>query len=123
MKLTIPAWKNNHYISLAELLLLIGRFFVNLKWFVRIAEVAPEPGSELIEAIDPMKPIDIFTLLHLVTPNIQIIDGTIVATESEAATPILILRAVDSTSWDIETENNGVETIVREAFPGAQDFD
>lgn len=120
MKLSIPAWRNDRYVSLAELLLLIGRFFVNSKWYVKVEEVAPEPGDNLIKALDPLNPINIFDLLHIITPNIQIIDGTVIASDFECSKPLLVLRAVDSTSWDIETEISDVEVIIRSAYPEAQ---
>jgi len=123
MKLTFPAWKDGHYICLTELLLLLGRVCINWNWYIRIEEVAPEPGAERLETTDPMTPIDIFTLLHLVTPRIQVIDGEITAMDSETSEPLLILRAVDSTSWDIETNNKEILAVVKMVYPEAQEFD
>ena len=123
MKLTFPAWNNERYLSLAELLLLIGRFFINCEWYLRVEEVAPEPGAELLEKIDPKEPIDIFTLLHLVTPEIQIVDGTVVAVELGSHEISLVLRAIDSTSWEIESEKKDIEAIIREKYPDAQQLD
>lgn len=123
MKLSIPAWEEDRYLSLTELLILFGRYFIKLKWYVRVEEAAPEPGAEKLESLDPLAPIDIFELLHLVSPTIQIIDGTITAKETEDAEPKLVLRAVDSSSWDIETNNIEVLSLARSRFPELFEFD
>jgi len=123
MKLSIPAWEEGRYLSLTELLILFGRYFINLKWYVRVEETAPEPGAEKLDSIDPLVSMDIFKLLHLVSPTVQIIDGTITASDTDDSEPKLILRAVDSSSWDIETKNTEVLSIVRSRFPEYFEFD
>ena len=32
MNLSIPAWRNGHYVCLAELLLILGKFITNMQW-------------------------------------------------------------------------------------------
>ena len=118
IRLSIPAWRNSHYISLAEILLNIGKSLINMQWFVRIDEAAPEPGAEQLEALLPTTPLSIFELLHLVTPSIQIIDGEITAKdETKTENPYLVIRAVDSTSWDIETNLDHIAHELKQPYP------
>lgn len=124
MKLSMPAWKDDRYISLAEILLNIGRSLINMQWYVHIDEAAPEPGAEQLEALSSKTPISIFELLHLVTPSIQIIDGEITAKdETKTETPYLLLRAVDSTSWDIETNLDYIVLELKALYPELTDID
>jgi len=118
MRLSIRAWRGNHYVSLSELLLLIGRFFAENQWFVQVQEVAPEPGAELLEACDPAKPLTIDELHRIAAPNIQIVDGQITAIGNDGKI-YLLLHAVDSTSWDVETDHTEALSTIREVFSEA----
>lgn len=124
MRLTFRSWKGTRYVSLAEILLIIGRFAVDLelRWYTRLIEVAPGPGAETLEALDASRGMNIFELLHLVTPDIQIIDGEVIARrEDRGSGPSLVIRAVDSTFWDIETDVTCVIETLREAYPEAKE--
>lgn len=109
MRLTIRAWRQGHYVGLAELLLVLGRFVYDQSWTMRVVEVAPGPGESFFDAWDPATVVSTYELLHLVTPAVQLIDGSVssVSCDSEGE-PWLTLRAVDSTTWDIETRDLGV---------------
>ncbi len=116
MKYSLPAWIGDHYISLAEILLCIGKSLTDLQWYVKITEVAPEPGAEQLEALSPAAPLSIFQLLHLVTPGIQIIDGEITA-KDKGGKQLLLLRAVDSSSWDVETDLKHIVRALEDSYP------
>ncbi|WP_139220758.1 hypothetical protein [Ectopseudomonas composti] len=112
----MSAWRDDHYISLSEILLCIGKSLTDLQWYVKITEVAPEPGAEQLEALSPAAPLSIFQLLHLVTPGIQIIDGEITA-KDESGKQRLLLRAVDSSSWDVETDLEHIVRALEDSYP------
>jgi hypothetical protein len=112
MKHSMSAWRDDHYISLAEILLCIGKSLTDLQWYVKIHEVAPEQ----LEALSPAVPLSIFQLLHLVTPGIQIIDGEITA-KDESGKQQLLLRAVDSSSWDVETDLEHIVRALEDSYP------
>jgi hypothetical protein len=116
MKYSLPAWIGDHYISLAEILLCIGKSLTDLQWYLKITEVAPEPGAEQLEALSPAAALSIFELMHLVTPGIQIIDGEITA-KDESGKQLLLLRAVDSSSWDVETDLEHVVRTLEDSYP------
>ncbi|RIA31645.1 hypothetical protein DFO61_2370 [Ectopseudomonas oleovorans] len=116
MKHSMSAWRDDHYISLAEILLCIGKSLTDLQWYVKIHEVAPEPGAEQLEALSPAASLSIFQLLHLVTPSIQVIDGEITA-KDESGKQQLLLRAVDSSSWDVETDLEHIVRALEGSYP------
>jgi hypothetical protein len=116
MMLTFRAWQEQHYISAAELLLTIGRPLCNLRWRVRIEEVAPAPGAVELEDVGPNKELTTFELLHLVTPDIQIIDGELEGRDQNSDSVVVCLRAVDSTSWDVESDVAAIMEPVRTTF-------
>lgn len=116
MKHSMSAWRDDNYISLAEILPCIGKSLTDLQWYVNIHEVAPEPGAEQLEALSPTVPLSILQLLHLVTPGIQIIDGEITA-KDESGKQQLLLRAVDSSSWDVETDLEPIVRALEDSYP------
>ena len=116
MKRSMLAWIGDHYISLAEILLCLGKSLADLQWYVKITEIAPEPGAEQLEALSPTTALSIFELLHLVTPGIQIIDGEITATD-QSGKQQLLLRAVDSSSWDVETDLEQIVRTLEDSYP------
>ena len=119
--LSIPAWRDGHYVSLAELLRVLGRLVSGLSWRVSIVEVAPDATAEELEAVSPSDTLDTSQLLHLSTPDVQIIDGMVSGFDAARLhAPVLVLRAVDSTSWDIEYENDEVTAVLRASYPEAK---
>jgi len=83
---------------------------------MHIWEVAPGPGVEALEALDPSVSLDTLELLHLITPRVQIIDGVIESYDEKEGL-ILLIRAVDSTSWDIETEDIELLEALQRVYP------
>jgi len=115
MILSIPAWENASYLSLEDILLAIENRCQNFIWRLHVVEAAPEPGAKMLEGIDPKASMNYFDLLDLVTPGLQIIDGEAIAEDVDSDAYVLI-RAVDSTSWDIETNMPSVEAAIQQAF-------
>lgn len=119
--LTFPAWIGEHYVSLAELLLTLGRSILSCSWEARVDEIAPHPRANRIEAIVPSQRIGTMELLHLVTPDVQVIDGELrCLRDAGDHEPWISIRAVDSTSWDVESSNEEILEIIRNAFPAAE---
>ncbi|WP_044529114.1 hypothetical protein [Herbaspirillum sp. B65] len=73
----------------------------------------------MLLGLDPGQPLSYSTLLRMVTPQLQVIDGEAVAVDPVSSEKRLLIRAVDSTSWDIETEMQSVVDKVRECYPWA----
>ncbi|MFC5472434.1 hypothetical protein [Paraherbaspirillum soli] len=123
MKLSIPAWKANKYLSLEEILLAIGDSCKHLYWCLRVFEASTEPGTDALNEVNPEKAMSYSNLLNLVTPKLQIIDGEATAGDGNVSSERRVLiRAVDSTSWDIETNIPDVITKIRQSFPEAEEI-
>lgn len=120
MTLTLRAWQDGRYIALAELLDLIGPFYPGRQWHMRIEECAPQPGSEILEAWSAETPVSLEELLGLVAPDIQVIDGVILATGSAGETALRLI-AVDGSDWDIESDCAAAIAAVRNRFPDVRD--
>jgi len=115
---SIQSWNGTHYISLAELLLVIGVLVLRLKWRLRVDEVAIEPGAEAINGLPCDATLNVFELLQLITPRVQIIDGECSAYDA-ADQLVVILRAVDGSSWDVETNDSKIIQSIANMYPDA----
>lgn len=123
MNLSIPAWRDEHYICLAELLLILGKFITNMQWQIKFDEVAPCEKADKLERFDSNARISTYELLHMVTPAIQVVEGEVAAVDQLGAGICLLIRAVDSTSWDIETNLVDVIKEIKNSFPDAVEFE
>lgn len=120
MKISVPAWVDGRYVSLAELLQLIGKFYPEKDWLVRVEEVAPEPGAERLEAINANVPMQLRELQDMVSPDLQLVDGEVTVKDLQGI--CLRLIAVDSTSWDVETNCKLAVWALVGAYPNAVDI-
>jgi hypothetical protein len=100
----LKAWPESRYLGAAEILVVIGRFVLNVTWTLRLEEVAPEPRAVELENLNKKEGVATLELLHHLTPDIQIIDGKLVGHDSSGKFSVII-TAVDSTSWEIETDS------------------
>ena len=117
--ISLRAHRGDAYLSLAELLFVLGRPILKLHWKARISEVS---GSEEIKArltsVAEEEWLGIFELLHLVTPDVQIVAGEVTGYDASGER-ILNVRAVDSSWWDIETEDPDILDTISEVYPDA----
>lgn len=118
MTIVLPAWRGGRYVQLAELLLVLGKLVVDATWVLRVVEVAPGDGEVSLDTWDPARVLSTFDVLHLFTPDVQLIDGELESTRRENGEPWLVMRAVDSTTWDIETADPKVARCLEVAYPG-----
>lgn len=123
--LSIPAWQQDSPVYLAELILALGSSARNLLWQLRSLDVAPNTGSnKLAEANQSNKMLTTLDLLHIITPDVQIIDGEIIGYQNIAAgSPHILFRAVDSTTWDIEITDGSDFHALSAAFPESSEID
>lgn len=119
MNLSIPAWREGHYLSLEEILRTLGDSCSEFEWILHAIDVAPEPGTDVLLGLDPGQPLSYSTVLRMVTPQLQVIDGEAIAVDPASSEKRLLIRAVDSTSWDIETEMQSVVDKIFECYPWA----
>ena len=121
---TFFAWREGHYLDLTELLRILERFVEGLTWRVRFDDVAPGPTADSLEALGPDVRLPTAELLERVSPSdVQVIDGVFRGYRLPGDdSPSVVLRAVRSTSWDVEAENEALLDFVRSTFPDTQDI-
>jgi hypothetical protein len=120
---TFNAWREGQPVSLHDLMRVLEPFVRGLTWKLRLDEVAPGPWVERLEAIGPEERLTTSEVLRLVTPDVQLIDGALFGYGGPGQEPpSLVLRAVDSTSWDVESASEEVLALVRRAWPDALDI-
>ncbi|MEV0730627.1 hypothetical protein [Polymorphospora sp. NPDC050346] len=118
----VRAWRSDHYIGLAELLTTLGRITAEASWELQLDEVAPGPAGSEIEALTQRERVHTRELILAAFPDGQIIDGELRGyTDDTATEPYIIVRAVDSTDWDIECEDPKVYEALKIALPESSD--
>ncbi|MDB6095145.1 MAG: hypothetical protein JWM32_2707 [Verrucomicrobia bacterium] len=117
MKTTISfkAWRGDRYLGLAEILIVIGCSILDLKWTLNLVEVAIGADAEALNSLNGRRGVGTLELLHLATPDVQIVDGT-----AEGYNPNNSLRikvtAIDSSCWDVESEDAEIVGALRGRF-------
>ncbi len=121
--ITFFVWRGSSGISLLQLLELVGSARVlESQWIIRYADSAGEPQAahELNEFSDSEIRFPGSTLQRLVSKGVQLIDGELSAYEADKDNAWLILRAVDSTHWDVESQDVALLARLKEAIPDAE---
>jgi len=109
-------------LSLLNVLLLLGEARVAAStWQVRMADMAGEPSAaaRLQRASDEAAPVAGSQILNYARAGVQLIDGELVASDPGSG-PWVVVRAVDSSDWDVESDDLAVIAQVTEAIPAAQ---
>ncbi|GEM_PF-1149796 len=118
--LSLPAWQGEKPLYLAELILALGCSAADLTWRCRSLEIGPGPETHPLEAAaDSGDELTLLELLHLATPDVQVIDGEIIGYECQDGQlqPVVTLRAIDSTSWELELPHESDFQRILAAFP------
>lgn len=118
--LSLPAWRDGRPLYLAEIILALGWSAADLTWRCRDLEIGPGPDVSALEEVALSdKKLSTLELLHFATPDVQLIEGEVFAYRKERGTgqPIVTIRAVDSTSWDLEFFNDHDFQSIITAFP------
>lgn len=110
--------------DLKELLDAVGASALSSEWKCSIAELISIESVESLESAYENAPrISGPKIRDLAAQTRQVIDGTFEAYRSEEYRPWLILRAVDSTYWEVLSDDPAVLASVRKAFREVEDFD
>ncbi|MEV0611179.1 hypothetical protein AB0I61_33020 [Polymorphospora rubra] len=121
-RIRLHAWRGSHYIGATELLTMLGRITAELSWELQIDEVAPGPTGARIEALARQPRVRTRALIVAAFPDGQIIDGELRGyVDGDADEPYIVLRAVDSTDWDIECVDPQVYGALKIALPDSVD--
>ncbi|MFG2842901.1 hypothetical protein ACGF12_06945 [Kitasatospora sp. NPDC048296] len=118
---TFAAWREDgagrRYVTLAELLVRLGSFGLDLQWRARIYEAPSCAKFARIEEACVDAPIGTLDLLAMVAPDLQTVDGDFAGyADGELA---VVLREFDSTSWDFWTADAGAMREILRHYPDA----
>ncbi|MFD3699167.1 hypothetical protein ACFWUZ_24040 [Streptomyces sp. NPDC058646] len=119
--LTFAAWRpdpHRRYVCLAELLVRLGSFGLDLVWKVDLPD-GPPGRSRPDEWAAAREGIGSLRLLSLVTPEVQFVDGNYDGYDADGRL-VLELQEFDSTSWDVRSADPWVLDEVRRWFPDAR---
>ncbi|MEV7645206.1 hypothetical protein AB0O32_35365 [Streptomyces rubiginosohelvolus] len=117
--ITFPAWHGKHYVTLAELLVRLGSFGLDLTWRVEFDEIV-DPRCVEMERRSADVSIDTLTLLSLTTPFLQLIDAKARGFAGDEL--VLVLTEFDSSVWDVRAIDERVLSELRLHYPGAKDL-
>ncbi|MFE9766967.1 hypothetical protein ACFYPC_21010 [Streptomyces sp. NPDC005808] len=106
-------------MTLAELLVRLGSFGLDLKWRVQFDEFVDPRCAELARRSTDAG-MDTLTLLSLTTPSLQLIDAE--ARGSAEGRVMVVLTEVDSSLWDVRAVDERVLSELRRHYPGATDL-
>jgi len=117
--LLFDMWVGRQEITLRRVLALIGdSAVVQSYWEIRDAECAgdPEAAAELIQISDKAEFIKGARLIELADRGVQLIDGELRAQHAMSAPPWLLIVAIDSTRWLVESTDRTVYSRLQETM-------
>jgi hypothetical protein len=118
---TFAAWRDDgsgrRYVTLAELLVRLGSRGLDLRWRARIEDASSHPLLARIEQACAGAPIGTLDLLALVAPDLQTVDGDFAGYAGDEL--VVVLREIDSTSWDFCTTDAAAMREIRRCYPDA----
>ncbi|MFI5998386.1 hypothetical protein ACIBAC_41875 [Streptomyces sp. NPDC051362] len=116
---TFPAWHGKHYVTLAELLVRLGSFGLDLTWRVEFDEIV-DPRCVEMRKKSADAGMETLTLLSLTTPFLQLIDAEARGFDGDGLA--VVLTEVDSSLWDVRAVDERVLSELRRHYPGAKDL-
>ncbi|NYV75749.1 hypothetical protein HW445_15730 [Streptomyces sp. UH6] len=117
--ITFRAWHGKHYVTLAELLVRLGSFGLDLTWRVEFDEIV-DPRCVEMEKRSADAGMDTLTLLSLTTPHLQLIDAEARGFAEDKL--MVVLTEFDSSLWDVEAADERVLDELRRHYPGTTDL-
>ncbi|MGC0407716.1 hypothetical protein RKD31_000959 [Streptomyces sp. SAI-163] len=106
-------------MTLAELLVRVGSFGLDLTWRVELDEFV-DPRCVEMERRSAESGMDTLTLLSLTTPFLQLIDAEACGFTGDEL--VVVLTEVDSSLWDVRAVDERVLSELRHHYPEAKDL-
>ena len=109
-------------VNLIDILQQITPTVLNSTWKIANLECLGTTAEALYKICDEEQQISGELLLELATEITQVIEGKCEAYDRDRTQPWLIITAVDSSAYDIETVNDKILDCLRQQFQQVQDF-
>ncbi|MFD8570494.1 hypothetical protein [Streptomyces sp. NPDC059639] len=117
--ITFRAWRGKQYVTLAELLVRLGSFGLDLTWRVEFDEMV-DPRCAELERRSADAGMDTLTLLSLTTPFLQLIDAEARGFAGDEL--MVVLTEVDSSWRDVRSADERVLSELWHHYPDATDL-
>lgn len=114
--------KNILAVNLAEILELLGPQLDLTQWEISDVECLGTDSDRLHQLADTQARVSGETLLQIATNIVQVIDGTFVGYLKDESEPSIIVRAVDSTAYDVESSDDAILSKLRQRFQNVEDL-
>ncbi len=100
---------------------MLGSATCNTIWKLRLEDVAPGPERLTLERLTARPWVSTAEIVAAASPNGQIIDGQLSGyADQQAPEPHLVIRAIDSTDWDIEWSDERLGREIKAVFTDAR---
>lgn len=119
---------NRPFLSfdLTDLLDVVGADAVGSTWILRNVECVGRPSSDAVEALhrasDKSEELSGERLVALAREIIQVIDGEFIGRRSAESDPWIVITAVDSSWFDVETTDETLLLKLRARFNEVSDL-
>jgi hypothetical protein len=120
--LTFRAWQHGRrYVGLNEIVQNLGALSSDLLWRLRIVDAGLSPASDQLEAIPWSRLFTSQELKELFSSHAQVVDGEVQGFQTRAdVRPRIVIRAADSTWWDVESPEKDVLDTIQAHYPDAK---
>src|SRR5262249_51108103 len=104
-------------LDLVDILRLLGPGGLQSNWTIRRGVEATGDAADRLEKLsDENSRVTGIDLMEMASHIIQVIDGTFEGYRKDAVTPWIIIRAVDSTSYDILSDDEEVLKVFKNRY-------
>lgn len=125
--LAFRAWEGSKYISVHEIMMLIFPLVSDTHWEVDLDELAEGPGSKEFEDLASRSlhvPVSSGEIAHS-SLGVQVTDGRFTGFrhDGETGQPVIVIKATDSTDWDVASTDTRILLLLRARFVDAIELD
>ncbi len=108
--------------DLIDLLLIMSTHITSYQWKLDQVECVGQLAGDIHKISDDGRLIDTETLVKLARGIDQTIDGEFYGYIEDSSEPKLCIRAVDSSAFDIEADNENIISLLRDNFSRVDDI-
>lgn len=113
---------NTLAVNLADILQLLGPQLAVTEWKISDLECFGTQSDRLYQLADTQTRVSGETLLQIATNITQVIDGTFAGYLKNESEPSIVLRVIDSTACDVESNDEAILTKLRQRFQNVEDL-